>query len=129
MFRRSRPTLPDVGLTSLIDIVFILLIFVVLAANFDRMRGLKIDLPKASTTQTPDQKPLIVSISEKGELFLQDKPISEELLPRELQKQKKHHKILLLQADGKAALQRAVFVLDQAARIGFEAVSIAAKKP
>jgi len=115
-------------MTPLIDIVFILLIFVVLAANFDRVRGLKIELPAASNTQPPDQKPLVVTITEKGELLLQDKPIASKELPSELQRQRKRHKILLLQADGKVALQRAVFVLDQAARIGFEAVSIAAKK-
>ncbi|MEM1010381.1 MAG: biopolymer transporter ExbD, partial [Myxococcota bacterium] len=67
MFNQPDPKTPEVGLTPLIDIVFILLIFVVLAANFDRVKGMPLELPSASHTQNHPPQVLTLSISQKGQ--------------------------------------------------------------
>lgn len=130
MFEAPKREIPNIGLTPLIDVVFILLIFVVLAANFDRIRGLKVDLPEASSKYKPKQtKSLVLSIAKDGGYHIEKRKIASGALRSTLQSLRKKHKILLLKADGKAALQHAVRVLDIAAALKFESVSIATKRP
>lgn len=128
MFERKPKAPPRIGVTPLIDVVFILLIFVILMANFDRIRGLKVNLPKAHSTQEYHQKALIVSISETGVIQVQKHLIKpKDLLPK-LTLLRKQHKHLLLRADNRAALKHAVRVLDYAALLRFSSVSIATKQ-
>ncbi|HAA57824.1 MAG TPA: hypothetical protein DCE42_23865 [Myxococcales bacterium] len=129
MFEKPRREAPSIGLTPLIDIVFILLIFVVLAANFDRVKGLKVALPQASNTQAPEKKILAITVTKEGKLMYEDKTLSKSQLLPKLKELRKKHSILLLRADNKVALQHAVYVLDQASSAGFESVSIAANRP
>ena len=39
---------PEINITSLIDVVFLLLIFFMVSTTFERQAALKIDLPEAS---------------------------------------------------------------------------------
>lgn len=128
MFEAPKRSTPNVGLTPLIDVVFILLIFVVLAANFDKIRALKVDLPEASSTHQPKTKSLVLSITKEGVYQIDTKRVQKEQLFRVLKTYRKTHKVLLLHADGKAALQHAVRVLDLASTLRFESVSIATKR-
>lgn len=128
MFEAPPRPKPTIGLTPLIDVVFILLIFVVLAANFDRLRGLKVDLPEASSNYKPKVKSLVLSISAKGVYQINKESVPKAALLGKLRSLRKKHSILLLRADGKAALQHAVRVLDFAALLKFESVSIATKR-
>jgi biopolymer transport protein ExbD len=128
MLERPPKRRPSIGLTPLIDIVFILLIFVILAANFDRIKGLKVDLPQSSATNKPPPRSLVLTITAKGRYVLDKKTVPEPQLFSTLQRLNKTHKILLLRADGKAAFAKAVKALDFAKKIGFEAVSIATQQ-
>ena len=127
MFEAPPRKTPDVGLTPLIDVVFILLIFVVIAANFDRIRGLKVELPKAESVQQTPNKPLILSVSEKGAYQLDGRDLSRQELPLRLEVARKQHKDLVIRADSKVALQHAIFALDLASKLRFASVSIAAQ--
>ena len=63
---------PDISLTSLIDVVFLLLIFFMVSTTFDRQAALKVDLPEASAdpVENQDSEPVIVSVDATGQLFL-----------------------------------------------------------
>jgi len=128
MFEAPKRELPSIGLTPLIDVVFILLIFVILAANFDRVRGLKVDLPEASTQKKPPKKSLIVTVNAKGNFYINQKIVPQKQLLTRLRNLRKKHSTLLLRADGKVALKHAIQVLDHAEEIGFESVSIATRR-
>jgi len=47
---------PDINLSALIDIAFILVIFIVLAANFDRYDHISVDLPAVNAAATVVQQ-------------------------------------------------------------------------
>ena len=55
---------PTVDLTSLIDVVFLLLIFFMVSTTFERQALLKIDLPEASAvedrTDVPESLELVI---------------------------------------------------------------------
>lgn len=125
-FRRPPPTL---NLSALIDIVFILLIFVVLAANFDRLKDIEVTLPSARATSKADPKALTVTIPADGPVKVDGEAVESARLADHLRTMRSSHQALLLVADGAVALERAVEVLGEASQAGFTAVSIATREP
>jgi len=61
---------PSINISALIDVVFILLIFVVLAANFDRVREMNIILPSANQTTEVSSDALILTMPLDGPIKL-----------------------------------------------------------
>lgn len=62
---------PDLNLTPLIDVVFLLLIFFMVSATFERQALLRVELPEASTSQSealPERIELV--ITESGDFFV-----------------------------------------------------------
>lgn len=123
-----RPT-PTINLSALIDVVFILVIFIVLAANFDRIRDLELTLPSANASGSAPPEALTVSIPVEGPISLGGEPVAEEEIRDRLSALRPEHDALLLRADGSIALERAVWVLGEASAAGFENVSIATQEP
>lgn len=57
---------PDISMTPLIDMVFILLIFFVVTTTFTKETGIKVDKAKAATTQIINKNLLLVAIDKSG---------------------------------------------------------------
>ena len=66
---RARPT---IHLTALIDIVFLLLIFFLLASTFVEQVGLNIEIPEVESEGEGLLPELIVQIDQDGKLFIDD---------------------------------------------------------
>ncbi len=80
--RRHRP-IADINMTPFIDVMLVLLIIFMVAAPLIAT-GVPIDLPQTSAKPINiDQKPITISINEKGQIFLQNDPVAEgDLVPR-----------------------------------------------
>ncbi len=67
----------DIDLTPLIDVVFMLLLFFILAATFSAP-VLKVALPPAQTAERAEEDPsrLVLSIDAGGTLYHRDAPVS-----------------------------------------------------
>jgi biopolymer transport protein ExbD len=65
---------PTVDLTSLIDVVFLLLIFFMVSTTFERQALLKVDLPEASEVEERSELPesLELVIDGEGRMYLND---------------------------------------------------------
>lgn len=127
-FESYRREQPQINLSALIDIVFILLIFVVLAANFDRVREMNVVLPTADQTESPTAQASVLTLTVEGLIMLDGNEINEEELPAALQEQSERYDVLVLVSDGRVELERAVKIFDQASAAGFESVSIATRQ-
>lgn len=119
---------PTINISALIDVVFILLIFVVLAANFDRIREMNISLPSAEEVEAPADEALVLTLPEEGPPRLDGEPIDRSELETELEGYTEEFEVLVLVGDGSVELEQAVEVFDRAAAAGFESVSIAAEQ-
>jgi biopolymer transport protein ExbD len=126
---------PDISLTSLIDVVFLLLIFFMVSTTFDRQAALKVDLPEASTvvpaTQEPDKLELV--IDESGRMYLNDRALvnnDEETIRAAFIEAsgRKNNLPLILRADRNTPHHFVVTVMDVAAQLGFSNLSIAAER-
>lgn len=70
---------PEINLTSLIDVVFLLLIFFMVSATFERQALLRVELPEATTSEReslPDRIELV--ITETGDYFVADNLLADQ---------------------------------------------------
>src|SRR5690242_5861578 len=78
--------MPTLNLTSMIDVLFLLVIFFMVATKFDEMdRNIQIDVPKVAQAgeSTPPLQPLVVSVAADGHLELDGAQVTvEELTSR-----------------------------------------------
>ncbi len=116
-------------IAPLIDIVFLLLIFFMLTANFIMQPGIKITLPQAQTSKPQEEKNIVVFITKENEIFLNNEKISIDRLKEALGKKLKkvHKKTVILKADKKINLGLAVKVMDIAKQAGSEGLVISTR--
>lgn len=125
---RRRPA-PDINLTALMDIAFILVIFIVLAASFQRVRSLDVDLPRADASAVPPDEALVVRIPGEGPLEIAGARVPIEDVKAAFAEARGTHGSVVLMADRDAPVERAVRVLGDAQAAGFQSVSIATARP
>lgn len=120
-------------LTSLIDIVFMLLIYFMLTANFIVEEGIDIKLPQANDSATQESeadKDITIYIDRDGQTYIKEKQVSEgELLPT-LQSiiGTNTDKLVIIKADKTVVLNSAVKVMDIAKSAGAGKLCIATEK-
>jgi len=125
---------PRIDLTSLIDVVFILLIFFMVTTTFDRQSELKVELPEASSEIEPTpEEPIRLVIDADGRFFINGSEVvntGEETLKMALDKAlgDNRERPVILQADAHTEHQAVVTAMDAAAKLGVSQLSIATTK-
>ena len=126
---------PTVDLTSLIDVVFLLLLFFMVSTTFEHQAVLKVDLPDASAVDAPVDLPerLELVIDASGLMFLNDRQLvdSEERTIKAAFNEAvgdDRDLPLVLRADRETPHHYVVTVMDVAALLGFSNLSIATNR-
>jgi biopolymer transport protein ExbD len=84
-FIRNKKEKPHIEITPLIDIVFLLLIFFMISSNFIKP-NIKMELPKAFFEQKLEKVDLVISVDEKGIIFVNKEQTAMEELEKVLKK-------------------------------------------
>ncbi len=119
------------NLTSLIDVVFLLLIFFMVSTTFEKQSKLKIELPEATQTDTrAEPQHITITINAKGMYYLNDKQLSEQNVAHLRQRlgdllEENQDSRVLIKADANAPHKFVVSALDVVGQLGVEGVSIA----
>ena len=134
MLSRKNKDEPDLNMTPLIDVVFLLLIFFMVSTTFDRDAELQIELPQASGKTTPTKQfRLEVSIDNQGRYFVNQRRIKDnklETLKRAMKLTLAEHKDpkLIISADRKTPHEAVVKAMDAASQLGLKNLTIAARQ-
>lgn len=121
----------QIGLTPLIDVVFILLIFFMVTTTFDRTSELRIELPDATTQDKASaEKTLEIAIDAKGQFFVNQARVissSPKALYLAISKVVGNNKEMpvVLKADAQTQHQYVVTAMDTIGRLGLTRLSIA----
>ena len=123
---------PEVNLTSLIDVVLLLLVFFMVSTSFVREADLKIKLPEASLEEPAAREgvPLEITIAADGNYFVNQRALVNnrpETLRRALLKTAGEGRELpvIIRADATTSHQSVVTAMDVAGRLGFLHINIA----
>lgn len=126
---------PTIDLTSLIDVVFLLLLFFMVSTTFDQQAVLKVDLPDASAVDAlidvPERLELVIDAN--GIMYLNDRQMvdsEERTIKAAFQEAVGDDRDLplILRADRETPHHFVVTVMDVAAQLGFSNLSIAANR-
>lgn len=122
---------PEINLTSLIDVVFTLIIFFVVTTSFNQRSALKLQLPSAqSNAQTEPGETLTVLVDAEGKFFVGNM----EVLKTDTATLKdaiaqvagsRRDRPVLLRADARTPHQSVVTAMDALGQLGFVRISIA----
>ncbi|WP_259152759.1 biopolymer transporter ExbD [Pseudomonas sp. JAI111] len=126
-FRRKQRENVDINLVSLIDVVFVLLLFFVVTTTFTRETQLRVELPEAvSGSPAEDQqiKQLDIAINAEGAISVNNQVLQKNdlaTLMDALQKESNGDTNLPLSisADGKTQHQSVITAMDAAGKLGF----------
>ena len=80
--RKKRRVL--INITSLIDVLFLLLIFLMISSTFLEQPGIKLELPGAQSAILIEQKEFTLFINKENKLFLNKTEVSMETLEEKL---------------------------------------------
>jgi biopolymer transport protein ExbD len=125
-------TQPEVNLTSLIDVVFLLLIFFMVSTSFVKESQIAISLPETDAAPVVDESPeqIDIMITETGLFYVNGRELINnraETLRNALQKVAGGNNALpvTISADANAKHQHVVTAMDVAGRLGFDQLKIA----
>lgn len=112
-------------LTPLINVFFLLLIFFIFTSSFIFQPGIKVNLPKAVTSEVIQQENMVIIITRDDRIYLNDREISQDDLASNLRIIAKDKTPLLIKADSRASLGRVVEIWDMCRSEGVSQINIA----
>jgi biopolymer transport protein ExbD len=131
--RPHRPEPPEINLTPLIDVVFLLLIFFMVSTTFRDDGRLRLQLPEAEAEPVPaDELELIeVMVDRSGRFYVDAQPVRDsrvETLKQALAGAAgaARDRPVLVKADAQAQHQAVMRVLDAAGQLGMTQIAFAA---
>ncbi len=129
--RRKRPRYGiQAPLTSLIDIVFLLLIYFLLTTNFMVDEGIDVKLPQAEASRPQTRTEITVYVDAEGRAFLENTEMSQGELFKRLQELigNAPDQMVLIKAERSVVLNKAVQVMDVAKAAGAGRLCLATEK-
>lgn len=114
--KTTQDELPSFNLTSMIDVVFLLLIFFMVGTNFNKSEGrIELEVPKVSGVSSlvapPESR--TIQVGKDGEVFLDGKGLSLAELKTQLQLARSQYEDIsvIVRADAKSSYDRVAEVL------------------
>ena len=118
-----------INVTSLIDVMFLLLIFFMVTSTFLDQPGMKLELPSAESAEVARVEKLVLYISSDEEVVFNDQPVSlddlEETMLAALSEIE--DRTLVLNADKSVQHGTVIRVMDIAKKLGLEKLVIGIK--
>ena len=118
----------QLDLTPLVNVFFLLLIFFMFTSSFIFQPGIRVDLPKAVTSEIVQQEIATIIIAKDNKIYLDDREITPEELNSKLGMIAKQKMGLLVKADAGASHGRIVEVWDMCRSQGVSQVNIATSR-
>ncbi|MBN6711926.1 TonB system transport protein ExbD [Haemophilus haemoglobinophilus] len=119
----------EINIIPFIDIMLVLLAIVLITASFISQGKIQVNIPKASSTVAfkSDDLAKLLTVTEQGEIFFNDKPITVEALEQEIATWDKAQKVTL-KVDAKSTFQDFVTLTDLMAKNEIKNVAIVTMK-
>jgi biopolymer transport protein ExbD len=117
--------LKQIDIAPLIDIVFQLLIFFMLTSSFVIQPGIKVDLPRAVTSEAVKIENIEIVVTGENVTYFNGKVVTTQELKALLKQVAKREQTILIKADRRASLGRVVEIWDTARDLGVSQINIA----
>ena len=128
--RHSKNEEAQIDLTSMLDIVFIMLIFFIVTSAFVRESGVEVNRPQASNVVSQKDAGIFVAITSANDIFIDKRVVDVERVQATLEHLllEQPDASLVIQADEHAYNGTVVKVMDAAKGAGVKNIALAADK-
>lgn len=128
-FRTRKKRKALINITSLIDVLFLLLIFFMVSSTFLEQPGIKLELPYAQSATVLEQKDYVLFVDKEGKMFLNNNEVRLEDLEAKIKQALPEMKdnALVLKADQDVKHGLVVKVMDTAKRSGVKKLIVGTK--
>lgn len=128
--RQSQQDEAQIDLTSMLDIVFIMLIFFIVTSSFVRESGVEVNRPTASNVVSQKDAGIFVAITSANDIYIDKRQVDVERVQATLEHLllEQPEASLVIQADEHAYNGTVVQVMDAAKGAGVKSIALAAEK-
>ena len=121
-------TMSGTNLTPLIDMAFILVIFLVTTSSFVKEAGVDVDRPKAETALPEERASIVIAVTETGEIWIEEQAVDVRVLRGRVERlyAKNPEGSVVILADKGSLTGRVIEVVDQVRLAGVSSIAIAA---
>ena len=119
----------DINLTPMLDVVFSLLIFFIVTANFIKEPGLEVNRPDAETSAIQENAAILIAIGATNDIWIDGRRIDVRQVKANITKLLADNPqgSVVIQADEKATADSIIAVMDQSREAGVFAISLASE--
>ncbi|MCK9995701.1 MAG: biopolymer transporter ExbD [Candidatus Krumholzibacteria bacterium] len=120
-----------INITTLIDVMFLLLIFFMVTSTFKNQPAINLVLPRSATASETVDTPAVLFLTSEGLVYLNDTLMDKETLAVRLKEMHDENgeDRMVLRADEDAAHGDVVELIDTIKQSGFTRVSLSARVP
>ena len=125
-FKRSTRKLRAISMVSLIDIVFTIILFFLVAGHLEKFSIIDIELPRADSGQRLEEGPIVVALGKYGEVIINDELVEGAAIDAQLQKEFaiNPERVVTIKADAHLEANKLVDFLEQIRAAGGKNLSL-----
>ncbi|MDV7103796.1 biopolymer transporter ExbD [Vibrio sp. TH_r3] len=125
--RRKTQDEAQIDMTSMLDIVFIMLIFFIVTSSFVNESGVEVNRPQATNSVSKKEASIFVAITENNDIYIDKRLVDKERVQATLEQllTETNSPSLVVQADELAFNGTVVSVLDAAKGAGIVNIALA----
>ncbi len=129
-FRPGKRRKVFINITSMIDVMFMLLVFLMISSTFLDQPGIKLELPSAESSTVVEQKDYVLFVDKAGKMYLNDKDIALDNLEARIKDAlpKMKDSALILKADQDVTHGTVVRIMDIVRKGGVKKLIIGTKQ-
>ncbi len=131
--RRERMELESaqIDMTSMMDVVFIMLIFFIVTTSFVKEAGIEINRPAASTAQRQELANIMIAVSDAGAIWIDGRQVDIRAVRANVERLRAENPegSVVIQADEESRTGILIQVMDQVRQAGVQNVAVAASRP
>ena len=116
--------LKQIDITPLVNILFLLLIFLVLTSGFLLEPSIRINLPKSLTSEAVQYGAIEILVSAENLFYLEGKAVTFDELKALFRQAASRNSSILIKADSQASLGRVAQLMDAARGMGVTALNL-----
>ena len=119
----------EINITPMLDVVFILLIFFIVTANFIKEPGLEVNRPDSETAEPTENAAILIAVGNAGEIYMDGRRIDKRQVKANVVRllAENPQGSVVIQADEKATADTIMAVMDGSREAGVYNISLASE--
>ena len=119
----------EINITPMLDVVFILLIFFIVTANFIKEPGPEVNRPDSETAEPTENAAILIAVGNAGEIYMDGRRIDKRQVKANVVRllAENPQGSVVIQADEKATADTIMAVMDGAREAGVYNISLASE--